>query len=262
KPIALNLPDADAMIEAVERAGVINVVNYSLRFIDAYIRMKGMVDDGTLGDVLSVWTYRTRGWGLHAAGAPPHRAVVEPEESGGWTVHHACHDLDFLSWINGPITSVYGQTRTTLPDSDSEELVHAICNFRSGALGWIGDATCMMREHYSGIIGTRGQLALAGEHEDTVLRYWAEGQSESTIVPARDTKREGGGLDHFFDCIHRGVESPNALRSARHSLACSLAVRESARTGRVVEVSPDPSRTASAGRPRVRVPRKPAAVQR
>ncbi len=92
------------MIAAVESAGVINVVNYSMRYIDAYLKIKGLVDSGQTGRILSICHFKTRAFGLYAAGAR-HRAVVEPEESGGWTVHHACHDIDFLYWINGPITS-------------------------------------------------------------------------------------------------------------------------------------------------------------
>lgn len=95
EPIALNLADADRMIAAVESAGVINVVNYSMRYIDAYLKIKDLVDLGQMGRILSICHFKTRAFGLYEAGAR-HRAVVEPEESGGWTVHHACHDIDFI----------------------------------------------------------------------------------------------------------------------------------------------------------------------
>jgi len=235
KPIALTVEDADRMIEAVESAGVVNVVNYSMRYIDAYLKIKDLIEAGEMGQLLSICHFKTRAYGLYGAGAW-HRAVVEPEESGGWTVHHACHDIDFLYWVNGPIARVYATTQTTAPDKDSEEVVLGSMVFENGSSGLIGDSVCCIRDHYTQIIGTKASLVLTGEHEETVLRYHREGRRQPEIIPARDTKRHGGGTDHFLECIREGKQSPNSLRSARHSLVVALAMQESAHTGQVVEV--------------------------
>jgi predicted dehydrogenase len=235
KPIALTLEDADRMIQAVESAGVVNVVNYSMRYIDAYLKIKDMAHSGQIGRLLSICHFKTRAFGLHGAGAR-HRAVVEPEESGGWTVHHACHDIDFLYWINGPMTQVYATTQTTASHTDSEEVVLGNVVFENGTIGLIGDSVCCIRDHYTQIIGTKASLVMSGEHDETVLRYHREGERDPHIIPARDSKRPGGGMDHFLECIREGTLSPNSLRSARHSLAVALAMQESARTGKVVEV--------------------------
>jgi predicted dehydrogenase len=236
KPIALNLPDADRMIAAVESAGVVNVVNYSMRYIDGYLQIRNMVQTGELGRILSICHFKTRAFGLYGAGAR-HRAVVEPEESGGWTVHHACHDIDFLYWINGPMASVYAGTQTTVPDSGSEEAVLGHVTFVNGAMGVIGDSVCCIRDHYTQVVGTQASLVMSGEHDQTVLRLHREGQPREEVIPARDSKRPGGGIDHFLECILKGDPSPNSLRSARHSLAVALAMQESACTGQVVAVS-------------------------
>ncbi|MBN1814481.1 MAG: Gfo/Idh/MocA family oxidoreductase [Anaerolineae bacterium] len=235
KPIALTLEDADRTIEAVESAGVVNVVNYSMRYIDAYLKIRDMINSGEMGRLLSICHFKTRAFGLYSAGAR-HRAVIEPEESGGWTVHHACHDIDFLYWINGPMTRAYAMTQTTAPGKDSEEVVLGSVVFENGASGLIGDSVCCIRDHYTQIIGTQASLIMRGEHDETVLRFHREGAQEPEIIPARDTKRLGGGTDHFLACIREGKQSPNSLRSARHSLAVALAMQESALTGQVVEV--------------------------
>ncbi len=233
KPIALNLADADRMIAAVESAGVVNVVNYSMRYIDGYRKIRELVQSGDLGQIMTICHFKTRAFGLYGAGAR-HRAVVEPEESGGWTVHHACHDIDFLYWLNGPVASVYAGTQTTVPDKDSEEAVLGLVTFVNGAMGVIGDSVCCIRDHYTQIIGTQASLVMTGEHDRTVLRLHREGQPQEELLPARDSKRPGGGIDHFLECILQGQPSPNSLRSARHSLAVALAMQESARTGQVV----------------------------
>ena len=235
KPIALTLENAGRMIEAVESAGVVNVVNYSMRYIDAYLKIRDMIDSGKMGKLLSICHYKTRAYGLYGAGAR-HRAVVEPEESGGWIVHHACHDIDFLYWINGPIAQVYAATQTTVPDKDSEEVVLGNVVFENGAIGQIGDSVCCIRDHYTQIIGTKASLVMSGEHEETELRFHREGELEPEVIPARDTKLHGGGMDHFLECIREGKQSPNSLRSARHSRAVARAMQESARSRNVVDV--------------------------
>lgn len=240
KPIALNLEDADRMIAAVEEAGVTTVVNYSMRYIDAYLKVRDMVRSGAMGRVLSIRHSKTRAFGLHEAGAR-HRAVEEPQESGGWIVHHACHDLDFLSWVNGPIARAYARTATTVPGG-SEEVVLGLVDFADGAIGAIGDSVCCIRDHYTQIIGSKASLVMTGEGEETVLRLHREGSKAPEILPACDRKRAGGGIDEFLECVAAKRQSPNSLRSARHSLAVSLAMRESARTGRPVDVPPDPPR--------------------
>jgi predicted dehydrogenase len=236
KPIALTLKDADRMIEAVESAGVVNVVNYSMRYIDAYLKIKDMIDSGQLGQILSISHYKTRAFGLYGAGAR-HRAVIEPEESGGWTVHHACHDIDFLYWINGPIRRVHAMMRTTVPDKDSEEVVLGNVVFENGAIGQIGDSVCCIRNHYTQIIGSAASLVMTGEHDETVFCFHREGERDPEIIPARDSKRPGGGMDHFLECIQESRQSPHSLRTAYHSLEVALAMQESARSGQVVEIA-------------------------
>ncbi|NJL72933.1 MAG: Gfo/Idh/MocA family oxidoreductase [Candidatus Competibacteraceae bacterium] len=202
KPIALNLADADRMIAAA--TGIITVVNYSMRFIDAYIKLRDMAAAGDFGTILSVTHMKTRGFGLYAGGAR-HRAVLEPQESGGWTVHHACHDVDFLYWLNGPMTSAYGLAASTF--AGSEEVVHGVLSFASGGVGTVGDSVCGIRDHYTLVIGSKAQAVLRSEHGSTELRFRREGETEDRLIPATDTKRKGGGIDHFLDCVRAGRPS-------------------------------------------------------
>lgn len=236
KPLALTLADADQMIEAVESAGVVNVINYSYRYIDAYLQIKNLIDSGNMGDLLSICHQNTRGYGLNSAGMP-HRAVTGYEESGGWTLHQACHGIDFVYWVNGLISQVYATMQSTMPNQVTEEVVMANVVFENGAIGQIGNSVCRIRDRYTQIIGTEASLILRGENEETELWYHREGEKNPERIQAQDKKRPGGGIDHFLDCIREGNSSPNSLRSARHSLAVALAMGESARFGQVVKIA-------------------------
>ncbi len=235
KPIALNLPDADRAIAAAEAAGVVTQVNYSLRYIEAYRTLRQWVDQGRFGQLLAVNHSRTRGYGLYAGGAR-HPAVISPEMSGGWSVHHACHGLDLLYWLGGPLKTIYGRTNTTAPGG-SEEYVDAVLGFASGATGRISDSVCRMRDHYTQVIGSAGSAVLTGEREHTQLRFHAENAEREELVAVRDVKDPGRAFDRFFECIRAGRPSPDSLRDARPSLVAALALQESARTGQVVRLA-------------------------
>lgn len=234
KPIALTLAEADRAIAAVERAGVVNQVNYSLRYIEAYRRLHDWVREGRFGRLLSATHVRTRGYGLHTAGAC-HPAVMIPEMSGGWAVHHACHGLDLLYWLNGSFASVYGRLAGTTP-TGSEEVVEATLVHANGVIGHVTDSVSAIRDHYTLLIGESGSAVLTGEKEHTRLRFRTEGAAEDEIVPVRDAKDHGVAFDGFFACIREGRMSPHSLREARPSLAAALALQESARTGQVMSL--------------------------
>jgi predicted dehydrogenase len=57
KPIATPPADAAAIVEAVDRAGVLAIVNFSQRFGWVGRRMKALVDSGAVGEVISIWSH-------------------------------------------------------------------------------------------------------------------------------------------------------------------------------------------------------------
>ena len=69
---------------------------------------------------------------------------------------------------------------------------------------------------------------MRGEHDQTVLCFHREGESEPKVIPARDSKRRGGGIDHFLECIktnrkpltdgEEGVKVLRVLEAAQKSL--------------------------------------------
>jgi predicted dehydrogenase len=108
--------------------------------------------------------------------------------------------------------------------------------FENGTIGQLGDSVCCIRDHYTQIIGTEASLIMSGEHEETELRFHREGERKPEIIPVRDTKHRGDGVNHFLECIRENKQSPNSLRSGRHSLVVALAMQESARSGQAVEI--------------------------
>jgi predicted dehydrogenase len=242
KPIALNLKDADDMIEAVRKKSLVTLVNYTLRFQPACRRMKHVVDSGELGDVLSVTCYTSRGYGLYAGGAR-HAAVIKAGESGGWLVHHACHMVDFAMWLAGDVESAYCRSRTTVPGSDSPEVIWGMLALKTGGAAVIGDTVASMRQRIITVIGTKATIEMLRTPRGEVLHMRQErhepfdlGHYDDDIL-AYGPEVHHQGLRDFIACVRENRKSPNDLASGRPSLAVCLAMEESRKTGKIVPLS-------------------------
>jgi len=239
KPIALHLKDADEMIDAVEKKNLITVVNYTLRFQPPYQRMKEIVDSGELGEVMSITCFTSRGYGLYASGAR-HRAIVEPEESGGWLVHHACHMVDFAIWIAGDVESAYCRSQTTVPESDTPEVIWGLLGLTSGGTAVIGDTVAAIRQRIITVIGTKATMEIMRTPQGDVLhmRHERRGHIDwsryDDDILGYGTPQHEQALKDFIECLNEKKTSPNDLRSGRASLAVSLAMEESRKTGKIV----------------------------
>lgn len=107
KPMALNASEAEAMVEAANRSGLINVVNTELRFNPTRQRMKALIDEDFLGklyhvSVSSYHDYRTRPWGW------------KDTAEAGVVRGHGPHMVDLIRWIFGDVERVTGGVVKTL----------------------------------------------------------------------------------------------------------------------------------------------------
>ena len=137
KPMAPNLEDCDAMIEAATRARVHIGVISQRRWYEPVQRVHRAITDGKLGKpILAVATllgwrdedyYRLAAWRGTWAG-----------EGGGVMVNQASHHLDLLHWMMGPVEEVFGYwANLNHPTIEVEDTAVAALRFASGALGSI-----------------------------------------------------------------------------------------------------------------------------
>ncbi len=102
KPMSLTAADCDAMMAAVNKAGVNFMVAHVIRFWPEYVVIKEILDSGRLGKIK--WISATR------VSPPPtwswHEWLFDPKLSGGAVLDLHIHDLDFLAWILGKPKSI------------------------------------------------------------------------------------------------------------------------------------------------------------
>ena len=160
KPLAMNAAEGEEMCQAVEKAGVPNIVWYNYRRVPAVTFAKQLIDEGKLGKHLSLprqlpaglddlrrSAARRRGlWRLDAAAA-----------GSGVTGDLLAHCIDTAIWLNGSIANVTAMTETFVKERKHnltgkvekvsiDDACAFLCHFENGSLG-LFESTRYARGH-------------------------------------------------------------------------------------------------------------------
>jgi phthalate 4,5-cis-dihydrodiol dehydrogenase len=97
KPMAIRVEQAQAMIEAAERAGVVLQVGHSHSYDLPIARMREIVASGALGRVRMIHTWNFTDW----MARPRRAAELDVGQGGGVTYRQGAHQVDILRLIGG-----------------------------------------------------------------------------------------------------------------------------------------------------------------
>jgi len=244
KPLVLNLDDYDEILRAVSAAGIVNHCNFGMRYGGACRRMIELADDGQFGEPMHLISRITRGTGLFSLGSP-HKAVMHPELSGGWIMHHLCHQVDFaLRLTRQRVSRVYAQTVRSDPACPSEESIAAVLTTDAGAICELADGVAPQEDSHLSYLGNKalayvdagGALNFRG---DCPENNYGHGGWSTTYTP------ESYGDDSMAAFISAVTGVPHnrtyplaivPIAEGRHVLEVLLAIQQSARTNALVEL--------------------------
>jgi predicted dehydrogenase len=115
KPLSMDGPDGLKMVQAVEKAGVPNMVWYNYRRMPAVTLAKQLIDEGRLGRIFHYRAKFLQDWtiakDLPQGGAGLWRLDVKVAGSGV-TGDLLAHCIDTAVWLNGNIDKVNAMTET------------------------------------------------------------------------------------------------------------------------------------------------------
>ena len=119
KPLAMNGPEAEKMVKAVEKAKVPNMVWYNYRRVPAITLAKQLIDEGKLGRIFHYRAKFLQDWtiskDLPQGGAGLWRLDAKVAGSGV-TGDLLAHCIDTAMWLNGAIDKVTAMTETFIKE--------------------------------------------------------------------------------------------------------------------------------------------------
>jgi len=252
KPVADTLADAHAIVEAAAKANVPVLTGHHRRHNPIMQAARDLVASGALGRIVAA-----NGTWLHRKPDDYYDVTWRREAGGGPILINAIHDIDCLRMVVGEIETVQATASSNTRGFPVEDTAAAVLKFANGAIGTfiVSDATTSPwnwestsresaitpyeLENCFIVAGTRGSLSIPQLQHwcyDKPEGAWADPLTRRTL-PVRHADPYPRQLHHFARVI-RGEEKPviDAAEGAR-TLAATLAIAESAKTGRPVKVA-------------------------
>jgi len=252
KPMDITMEKARLMIEECNRANVKLGVISQHRFDDATVKLKEVIDEGKLGNIVigncAVNFYRSQGY--YDSGEWRGTWALD---GGGSLMNQSIHTIDLLQYLAGPIESIYAHTATLAHVRiEVEDAAVATVRFKSGAIGTIVGTTSA----YPGlanrveIFGTSGS-AVIDDDELTHLYFKRKSEEGSSYGDGKAvnvaneymsnfsanvtvSNSHGREIADFLDAIRDNREPLiNGLEGMK-PLEIILAIYQSAQTGQEI----------------------------
>ncbi|NUP98929.1 MAG: Gfo/Idh/MocA family oxidoreductase [Armatimonadetes bacterium] len=237
KPLATSVEDCDAMIAAVERAGVKHATGQVCRFHPTHLRLKQMMSEGPLGPVLGMYVERLGArW---AASHPTWR--LSYKLSGGALMEINAHEIDFMLWLAGPVKRVSAVGGQMLEDrTDYPDLVFVSMTFESGAVGVLQSSSIATLGSYAGRFDCMDGSASVAQLFGGPITYKLRDSDETKTVTPEEMKVETpvlGEVRAFLEALRNGSEPPVTFQDGRAAVQVAEAAYQSVESGQPIELS-------------------------
>lgn len=221
KPISATVDEGQQMIAKAQKLGRKLMVGHVERFNPAVTIMKEIIEEGTLGEIVSISSKRV---------GPYCPRITDC----GIILDLAPHDIDVISYLyQDRVREVYtiaGKTFHTYEDHATLML-----KFRRGNPGVI--ETSWLPPHRVrklNIVGTHG-VAMLDFLEQRVVVYDKHWSREANVTRKEPLRNE---LEYFSKLIQNGDQPLVSGEDSLHALAVALTAIESYQAGKVLKTQP------------------------
>ena len=235
KPLALNREDMEAIVACARKHPQQKfMVGQICRFTPAFVKAKEIIDAGTIGELYYVESEYAHDYAklLHAWRKDPNRHGV---------VGGGCHAVDLLRWYAGDPLEVFAYgAHKLLPEVSYDDATISVLKFPNGVIGKVFVSTGCKRPYTmrTQLFGTKGTI-LCDNTSDHMTLYVVDKDgvdlAEPQTIPI-EIKNHNAGLE--FEVFAKTIENdePVAMDGVQgaKTIACCLAIVESAKTGKPV----------------------------
>ncbi|MFS0611999.1 Gfo/Idh/MocA family protein [Lederbergia ruris] len=246
KPLDITREKMTKMIEACKNYNVKLGAVYQRRTLEAAIRTRKAIQEGKLGKLVladaylkyyrSPEYYKSAGW----------RGTWDLD-GGGALMNQGVHGVDLIQWMAGEVESVFAYSGPLIRNIEVEDTAVVAVKYKNGSFGVIQGTTSVYpgQETRFEVHGEKGSIIFT----DSGFKQWDFMDNNESMPQVSNT--EGGSNDpkaissqgHYIyvdDMIQAVNENRAPLvpgEEARKAVDLILAIYESARTGKEVQVS-------------------------
>lgn len=126
KPIATTISDAQAMINVCKRNGVQLMTAFPCRYSPAMVRVKELVDAGSIGQVLAIK-------GTNQGRMPGGWFIEKDKSGGGAVIDHTVHVADLMRWLlRSEPSEVYAEISNAMHHEEYDDVGQLTITFDNG----------------------------------------------------------------------------------------------------------------------------------
>src|SRR6185437_1939276 len=192
KPFALAKADAVAMLEAVERAGVVLGVGHHFRLMPSMRVLAELKDKGAFGTIMHVEGNYSHDW-LADYPADSWRMAAEESRAGGMT-GMGIHVLDCFRDLAGPMKRVSALSKARALNLPTGDTTAALIEFDSGATGTLATT---IKTPFDWRIAVYGENCRAESVSETRAIVRRKGKDEPEVIERPADNHLGRNLDYF-----------------------------------------------------------------
>ncbi len=185
KPMAMNVDECQQMIDVSQQTGVPIFVAYYRRVMPYFMKLKSLVDMQAIGDIKMInIKLHLPATDEELSGTPDWH--VDAQISGGGHFHDlACHQLDLLEYVFGPIVTTNGMASNQTNLYPADDIVSAVFQFESGIAGtgsWCFSVPKNQSIDSTEIIGSKGKITFSF-FDSTIISLDSENNTEDFDIP-------------------------------------------------------------------------------
>ncbi|WP_407281989.1 UDP-N-acetylglucosamine 3-dehydrogenase [Methanolobus sp. WCC1] len=219
KPIADSVENADAIIEAAEKKGLLVMVGHIERFNPAVIKLKEIIDSGLLGKIVSISTTRVGPYN------PRIRDV-------GVILDIGVHDIDVISYLYGTnVNQVYAVAGADIHSFEDHATIHMRLDHEFSGLVEVNWLTPHKVRKLTAV-GVGGVAYL--DYMDQTVELHDSGWIRKAKIEQKEPLRNE--LEYFIDCINTGKQPNPSGTDGKHALKVSLAAISSYKEAKMIDI--------------------------
>lgn len=250
KPMALNLDETRAMMEAQKKSGRTLMLGHNQRMVKAHIKAKELLKSGAIGDLL-FFQCNFKHAGPETWSADPGAATWffrKDKANFGVMGDLGAHKIDLIRYLtDSEIKSVFANMMTLdkkLPDGSPIELEdNAVCmfNMENGLPGIMNFSWTNYggEDNGSTIYGTKGVMKIFGDYVDDIVLEMRDGVQVKYSVGAIQTNQnqtKSGVIDEFIASIIEKREPIVTGTDGHNTLAVIETAMKSAQEHRWLDI--------------------------